>query len=102
MAMTHRERIVAALSHRQPDRIPIDLSGTRDSSIVLPGYERLKHHFGVEAPNVLTSRMMQVVEVDEQILCALDIDTRALCPGGRPDVIMGDDRYRDEWGVERV
>ena len=102
MAMTHRERIVAALSHRQPDKVPIDLGGTRDSSIVLPGYERLKAHFGVQAPNVLTSRMMQVVDVDERILDALDIDTRALSPGGQPDVIISDDRYRDEWGVERV
>ena len=102
MTMTHRQRIVAALSHRQPDKVPIDLGSTRDSSIVLPGYERLKDHFGVQAPNVLTSRMMQVVDVDERILCALDIDTRAVCPGGQPDVMIGDNRYRDEWGVERV
>ncbi|NWF54627.1 MAG: methyltransferase, partial [Syntrophaceae bacterium] len=45
--MSHRERVMAAVSHRQPDRVPIDLGGTRDSSIVVEGYERLKKHFGI-------------------------------------------------------
>jgi hypothetical protein len=30
---TSRERIPAALQHRQPDRVPIDLSGYRSSGI---------------------------------------------------------------------
>jgi uroporphyrinogen decarboxylase len=103
--MTHRERVLAALSHREPDRIPIDLGSTRDSSIVVDGYERLKRHFGIEAPSRLSSRMMQVVEVDERILAALDIDTRAVLPPAPlrgADEEVGHDRYRDEWGVVRV
>ena len=67
-AMTHRERVVAALSHEQPDRVPIGLGATRDSSIVVEGYERLKDHLGIHQGNTLLSRMMQVVEVDEQVL----------------------------------
>jgi len=100
--MTHRERVLAALSHKEPDMVPIDLGSTRDSSIVVEGYERLKEHFGVEAENVLTSRMMQVVDVDERILEALDIDTRGVFPPTPPDVILSEGCYRDEWGVERV
>ncbi len=101
-AMEHRKRVLAALSHREPDRVPIDLGATRDSSVVVAGYERLKAHFGVQSPNVLTSRMMQVVDVDEGILRALDIDTRGVFPASPPDVMIGERRYRDEWGVERV
>ena len=100
--MTHRERVLAALSHRQPDRVPIDLGSTRDSSIVVEGYERLKQHFAVRQENILLSRMMQVVDVDEQILQALEIDVRGVFPGGQPDELIGTDRYSDEWGVERV
>jgi len=103
--MTSRERVLAALSHREPDRIPIDLGSTRDSSIVVDGYERLKRHFGIERPNRLSSRMMQVVEVDEAVLRALGIDTRAILPAGPErggDATIGPNRYRDEWGVERV
>jgi len=100
--MTHRERVLAALSHQEPDVVPIDLASTRDSSIVVEGYERLKAHFGIVAENVLTSRMMRVVDVDERILQALDIDTRAINPAAPPDTILDEHRYRDEWGVERV
>ena len=101
-AMTPRERVVTALSHKEPDIVPIDFASTRDSSIVVEGYERLKSHFGVRAENVLTSRMMQVVDVDERILRALDIDTRGIFPATSPDVILDKGRYRDEWGIERV
>ncbi|MBD3304902.1 hypothetical protein GF339_00935 [candidate division KSB3 bacterium] len=102
--MTHRERLVAALSHEQPDMVPIDLGGTADSSIVVEGYERLKAHFGIEAENTLCDRMMRIVEVDERILQALDIDTRAVFLGTPretpPD--PGPQKYRDVWGVERI
>lgn len=80
-SMTHRERLVAAISHKQPDKVPIDLGGTVDSSIVVEGYEKVKKHFGVEEENELCHRMMRVVRVDERILRTLDIDTRSIFPG---------------------
>jgi len=101
-AMTHRERVMAALNHREVDRVPMDLGGTIDSSIVVEGYARLKDHFGIQAQDTFTSRMMRVVDVDERILRALDIDTRGIFPPNQPDVLLPGDRYRDEWGVERV
>lgn len=103
--MNHRERVLAALNHRQPDRVPIDFAATRDSSIVVENYEKLKRHFGVVEENRITSRMMQVVDVNEAILQALDIDTRAVQPAGPDrggDVEIGANQYRDEWGVVRV
>lgn len=103
--MTHRERLLAALSHEQPDKVPIDLGGTVDSSIVVEGYENLKRHFGIEAENKLVNRMMRVVDVDERILKALDIDTRGVFMGAPikgADQEVGPDRYRDLWGVVRV
>jgi uroporphyrinogen decarboxylase len=103
--MTHRERLMSALSHEQPDRVPIDLGSTNDSSIVLEGYEKLKRHFGFEVENKIIHRMMRVVDVDEGILRALDIDARGIWMGapikGR-DQELGPGRYRDLWGVERI
>ena len=103
--MTHVERVIAALSHEQPDRAPIDLGGTVNSSIVVEGYEKLKKHFGIDAENRICNRMMRVVDVDERILRLLDIDTRAVLlgttiTGGGQE--RGLDRYRDLWGIERV
>ena len=102
--MTHRERVLAAVSHQQPDRVPIDLSGTRDTSMVVEAYERLKDHFGIKGENELMSRMMRVVKVDERILRELDIDTRPIftnATDGNAEE-LGPRRYRDPWGIERV
>lgn len=102
--MTHRERVLAALNHREPDRVPIDLGSTRCTSIHIAGYQRLKRHFGIEATDTITDRMMQPVLVDERILKALDIDTRGIYPGKpdkTPDVEIDAITYRDEWGVVR-
>ena len=103
--MTHREKVLAALSHQQPDALPIDFGGSRDSSIVVEGYEALKASLGIEAGNELCDRMMRVVQVDERILRRFDISTRAVFPGaasGGRAADLGPGRYRDAWGVERV
>lgn len=104
-AMTSRARVLAALSHRQPDRVPLDLGGTRNSTMVVEGYERLKARFGITTPTKMIERMMRVVEIDEGVLTRLRIDTRAVFPGGPTTGLaadLGPRRYRDMWGVERV
>ena len=103
--MTHRERVLAALNHQVPDRIPKDLGGTRDTSIVVEGYERLKERLSVEAESVVCNRMMRVVDVHEEILQKLDIDVRCVFPGAPTRGCaeeLGPNKYRDVWGVERV
>lgn len=103
--MTSRERVLAALSHEQPDRVPLDLGGTRNSTMVIEGYERLKAHFAITTPTKMIERMMRVVEIEEEVCGALAIDTRAVFPGAPTRGLaadLGPDRYRDMWGVERV
>ena len=103
--MTSRERVLAALSHRQPDRVPLDLGGTRNSTMVVEGYERLQRHFGLTGEPRMIERMMRVVEIDETVLLRLRIDTRPAFPGGATRGLaadLGPRRYRDMWGVERV
>jgi uroporphyrinogen decarboxylase len=103
--MTSRERVLRALNHQEPDRVPLDLGGTHDSSIVVEGYERLKAHFGVSAPTQIMQRMTRAATVDEAVLQALGIDTRAIVIGSpRRSVAaeLGPREYRDMWGVDRV
>ena len=40
--MTSRERVLAAINHREPDRVPLDIGGGGSTSIVVEGYEKLK------------------------------------------------------------
>jgi uroporphyrinogen decarboxylase len=44
--MTPRERVVLALNHKEPDRIPIDLGGTIVSSIAKSSYITSKNTWG--------------------------------------------------------
>lgn len=97
-----RDRLLAALAHEQPDSVPLDLGATPDSTIVLPGYERLKQHLGIGGPSRIVNRMMQAAEVDEAVLKALDIDVRGVYPATPAPTDLDQNRYRDEWGVERV
>lgn len=44
--MTPRERILASINHREPDRVPVDLGSTPSSGISAIAYSRLKSHLG--------------------------------------------------------
>jgi uroporphyrinogen decarboxylase len=103
--MTHRERVIAALEHRQPDRVPMDLGSARFTSMVKSACEKLCAHLGFGKVGGMVDRMQQVVEVDERILQYLDVDVRSVSMGAADrggDVELQGNRYRDEWGVERV
>ena len=103
--MTSRERVIAALEHRRPDRLPMDLGSARFTGMVEGAYERLRAHLGFGEAGPIIERMQQLVAIDERVLRHLDIDVRAFAQG-TPDhggsVELGEGRYRDEWGVTRV
>lgn len=102
---THRERVLAALDHIQPDRVPLDLGSTANSSIHADGYLRLARHFGMESKAEIIHRMMQTANVPEGILQALFIDVRGIFLGA-PEKSraeeLGPGEYRDAWGCVRV
>jgi len=50
--MNHRERALAALNHREGDRIPIDLASTRNTGILIEPYRALALHLGAEVDPV--------------------------------------------------
>jgi uroporphyrinogen decarboxylase len=102
--MTHRERVLKALCHEEPDRIPIDLGSTRCTSIHLVEYQHLKKHFDIQTEDSIIDKMMQPVKVDERILEALDVDTRGVWlgePERSGDAQLSPTLWRDEWGVLR-
>jgi len=104
MALSHRERVLKALSHQEPDRVPFELGSTRNSSIHIAGWQKLKAHFGIKAEDTLLHKFMQIALPHEDVLKALDIDFRYAGPG-HPDIPQdkpyGEDGYIDEYGVTR-
>lgn len=45
--MTSRERVLAAIDHKTPDKVPVDLGSTPSSGISATAYARLRSHLGV-------------------------------------------------------
>ena len=45
--MNPRERVLTALRHQEPDRVPIDLDGMRSTGIMAVAYNRLKAYLGI-------------------------------------------------------
>lgn len=74
--MTSRERVLAALSHREPDRVPIDFSGHRSSGIAAIAYPKLRRHLGLpERPVRVYDPIQQLAIVDEDVLDRFGVDT---------------------------
>jgi len=102
--MSHRERVLRALNHQEPDRVPLDLGGSRSSSLVVEAYEKLNRHLGSQEPPCVFSKWLNVAHPSEAMLTRFDIDTRSLSQGSPDnwqDIIFPDGSYQDEWGVVR-
>lgn len=66
--MTGRERILAAINHTQPDRVPIDLGATPSSGISAIGYGKLKSHLGIITGNTQVYDVVQQLAQPEAII----------------------------------
>ncbi len=80
--MTSRERVLAALDHREPDRVPIDLSGHRSSGIAAIAYPKLREALGLAPrPVRVYDIIQQLAIVDEDVLDRFGVDTVELGRG---------------------
>ncbi len=102
--MSHRERVMRTLNHQEPDRVPVDLGGSRSSSLVVEVYQHLSRHLGDATPPNIFSKWLNVAHPSEAMLRRFDIDTRSVSPGDPEnwrDIVFADDSYQDEWSVIR-
>jgi uroporphyrinogen decarboxylase len=97
--MTSRERLLTALRHHEPDRIPIDWGGGT-TGIEVEAYDRLKALLGFHGQTKTFVR--DHVEIDEPILQRFGIDTRYVRvggPRGHRVELAADNSYVDLWGT---
>jgi uroporphyrinogen decarboxylase len=97
--MTHRERVLRALTHQEPDRVPLDLGGSRSSSLVVEAYEGLNRHLGSQEPCSIFGKWLNIAHPSEAMLQRFDIDTRSLSqgdPDNWQDIVFPDGSYQDE------
>jgi hypothetical protein len=79
--MTSRERVLKALNHQEPDRVPLDLGGTIVTSIAATTLDRLRRHLGLEDQPVKVYDVYQMLgEVEMDLVERLGLDCVALNP----------------------
>ncbi len=109
--MTGRERVLAALNHQEPDRVPYDQGTTFVTGIHRIAYDNLLRAIGMAdlEPRPILDPIQQLATPHEEVLEYLGVDTRSTylyLPGrpDRPEAKASDDghyyRYTGEWGMK--
>ena len=74
--MTPRQRVIAALRHERPDRIPLDIGGTESSGMTGMFYNALRQHLGLPPGRTqVFEPYQQVVKIEPDMREMLGIDT---------------------------
>lgn len=81
MSLSSRERLLTALNHREPDRVPFDLGSTQVTGIHVVAYQRLRTALGLAsiAPTVCDA-VQGLALPDDDIIDRLGVDVRGLFP----------------------
>jgi uroporphyrinogen decarboxylase len=72
-----RERVLTALNHKEPDRVPFDMGGTVATGIQAKAYRRLRQYLGLPEKEVtIIDMLQQLALVDEDVMQRLGTDVR--------------------------
>lgn len=61
--MTSRERVMLALNHGDPDRVPLDIGAGLSTSLVEEAYENLANHLGVTRSREPLSKTFRIARL---------------------------------------
>jgi hypothetical protein len=99
--MTSKERILASVDHREPDRLPIDFGSSFITGIHCSVVEQLRDHYELEKRPVKVCEPYQMLgEVEDDLLDAMGCDVQPIFPQrtifGFPN--EGWQEWRTPWG----
>jgi len=84
---------MAALNHREPDRVPVDFSGHRSSGIMATAYARLKDYLGIEEGDIYVYDLIQQLAIVEPpVLDRFGVDVVEMGRG-----FAQEDAYWTDW-----
>jgi hypothetical protein len=85
--VTSKERVQAALSHRQPDAVPMDFGGTAVTGMHVTCVAALRDHYGLEKRPVKVHEPYQMLgRIDDDLADAIGIDVAGAYP---PNTMFG-------------
>lgn len=72
---TSRERVLASIAHREPDRVPVDLGATPSSGISTIAYYNLKQYLGLTTGHTrVYDVVQQLAQPEDELLERFNID----------------------------
>jgi len=80
MPMTPRERVLAAINHEEPDRVPLTIGVNNATGIKMKPYRGIKQIAGIEAPDnyIYDWPELGTAAIDEQTMRRLHSDVRGV------------------------
>jgi uroporphyrinogen decarboxylase len=96
MEWTSRERVIAAINHIEPDRVPIDVTPLYDF------YINLKNYLGLEIKEEVKYGLSMEVIPHPEVLKKLRVDISSVKLGSPKQPVSrtrSDGTIQDEWGV---
>jgi uroporphyrinogen decarboxylase len=104
--MDPRERLLTALNHQEPDRVPLDLGSTQVTGIHAAAYRKLRQALGLPPVDVqLCDHIQQLALPDDDLIRRLGVDVRGLFPLNSHNWNVQEEDageywiYHDEWGI---
>jgi uroporphyrinogen decarboxylase len=102
------ERVVAALEHRELDRVPFDLGGSVLTGMHRTAYQNLRRYLGLhEVPIDIVDQAQQLARIHQDMIDRLRVDVRAVDPSPPASAPLATpiveaesvQSYTDEWGI---
>ena len=108
--MTSRDRILTALAHEQPDRVPIVIGTSNTTGVKMGAYRRLKATLGIDSPDryIYDWPELGTAALDEAALVRLRGDARGILDRFPADVYRRNRArdphapFVDDWGTGQV
>jgi uroporphyrinogen decarboxylase len=104
--MNSRERLLAALNHQEPDRVPFDLGSVQVTGIHVVAYHGLRAALGLPASQApLCDVIQQLAAPEDDLLIRLGVDVRGLFPLNSHNWQVKEENageywlYHDDWGI---
>lgn len=99
--MNSKQRVRAAIEHRQPDQVPVDFGASFITGIHCSVVESLRRHYGLpERPVKICEPYQMLGLVEDDLAAALGVDTAPLFPQKTIFGFVNENwrEYRTPWG----
>jgi hypothetical protein len=100
--LTSRDRVLCALNHEEPDRVPIFFGASGATTMLAPAYDRLKAYLGFNRETKVFWQALQYALLDEEMMARFGADGRPLIAGLAPSTVareLSADALIDSWAL---